>query len=248
MIHKAAFIHVTELSLVGLAFCACTSTSDTRARGEQAAANSADAAVERHEGHPPVNADHEGGSPHDSGHVAGGDHGRGHEPPTAHGVDDPLVERRIGEVIGDFAVRDSTGEPFQLSSLRRTGKSKGEIAVLTFWCTTCSSCRRIEKDFDEKAKEYEAQDAVFLMVDSNYTDSPQRVNQFRDDKELGFRVLMDPESEIARYFGAKLTTTTAVLDAEGRLRYYGAFAGAENAVRSLMAGEDVAVPLNPGSG
>lgn len=86
------------------------------------------------------------------------------------------------------------------------------------------------------------------MVDSNYTDNAQRVNQFLEEKELSFRVLMDPESEIARYFGAKLTTTTAVIDAEGRLRYYGGFGGAEDAVRNLMAGEAVAVPESPGGG
>ena len=86
------------------------------------------------------------------------------------------------------------------------------------------------------------------MVDSNYTDNAQRVNQFLEGKDLSFRVLMDPESEIARYFGATLTTTTAVIDARGRLRYYGDFRRSEDAVRSLMAGKDVAVPENPGGG
>ena len=59
---------------------------------------------------------------------------------------------------------------------------------------------------------------------------------------------MDPDSEYARYFGAKLTTTTAVVDAEGRLRYYGGFPKAEDAVGNLLAGEEVAVPETRGFG
>jgi hypothetical protein len=59
---------------------------------------------------------------------------------------------------------------------------------------------------------------------------------------------MDPESEIARYLGAATTTTTAVVDADGRLRYYGSLAKAEDAVRNLMAGEEVALPETPPMG
>jgi thiol-disulfide isomerase/thioredoxin len=145
-------------------------------------------------------------------------------------------------------VTDNTGKAFRLGTLRRSDESTGKIAVLTFWCTTCHSCRSIERSFDEKAKVYEGQGALFLAVDSNFTDSAQRVNRFLEQHELSFPVLMDSESEIARYFGAKLTTTTAVIDADGRLRYYGGFGGAEAAVRNLMAGEEVAVPESPGGG
>ena len=238
MLHKTAFLY---LMLVGLAASACR--RNTLARGEQAVAKPAEGA-EPHENNLPEDAAHESRRLQDRIHGAGREHGTDHGP---HGVEDSRAERAIGDTIRDFTVEDSTGQPFQLASLRRTETSKGKIAVLTFWCATCSSCRQIEESFDEAAREH-AQDAAFLMVDSNYTDSAQRVNEFRSEKELDFRVLMDPKSEIARHFGAQLTTTTAVLDAEGRLRYYGAFSGAERAVRSLMAGEEVAVPRNPGGG
>ena len=155
---------------------------------------------------------------------------------------------RIGQVVKDFELTDSAGESARLSLLRSSPDEKGTIAVLTFWCTTCHSCREIERDFDAKAKEYESRGVRFFMVDSNSTDDAQRVNQFKEDNDLNFRVLMDPQSEVARYFGAKLTTTTAVVDAEGRLRYYGGFPWADEAVRSLIAGEEVATPHRPGGG
>lgn len=146
------------------------------------------------------------------------------------------------------AMKDSAGEEFRLELLRGGEGREGRIIVLTIWCTTCHSCRAIEHDFDTKAKEYEAKGVRFLMVASSYTDTPELVNQFLAKRGLGFTVLMDAESDVPRYFGAKTTTTTAVIDAAGRLRYYGGFPKAEDAVRNLLAGEDVAVPETHGFG
>jgi thiol-disulfide isomerase/thioredoxin len=146
------------------------------------------------------------------------------------------------------AMKDSAGNEFRLETLRRGEGREGKITVLTIWCTTCHSCRVIEHDFDKKAKEYEAKGVRFLMVASSYTDTPESVNQFLAKHGLGFTVLMDPESDVPRYFGAKTTTTTAVIDAAGHLRYYGGFPKAEDAVRNLLANEDVAVPETRGFG
>jgi peroxiredoxin len=209
-------------------------------------------------GHGSESGDHGSESAEGGGHGAHG-RGQGHGGPgndhgssmDRHGSGDQRQERaqrRLGEEVRDFTVTDNTGKTFRLGTLRRTKEGTGKIAVLTFWCTTCHSCRDIERGFDEKAKEYQGQGVLFLAVDSNFTDNPKRVNRFLEQNELGFPVLMDPGSEIARYFGARLTTTTAVIDADGRLRYYGGFAAAEAAVRNLMAGEEVAIPESPGGG
>jgi peroxiredoxin len=86
------------------------------------------------------------------------------------------------------------------------------------------------------------------MVDSNVHDDAERVNAFLAQRGLGFRVLMDEGSALARTWGTTRTTTSAVIDAEGRVRYYGAYQGAEAAVRNLLAGDPVAVPTAPGGG
>jgi peroxiredoxin len=202
-------------------------------------------------GHGSESAEGGGHGAHGRGQGHGGP-GNDHGPAMGgHGSGDQRqerAERRLGEEVRDFTVTDNTGKTFRLGTLRRTKEGTGKIAVLTFWCTTCHSCRDIERGFDEKAKEYQGQGVLFLAVDSNFTDNPKRVNRFLEAKELSFPVLMDSESGIARYFGAKWTTTTAVIDADGRLRYYGGFAAAEAAVRNLMAGEEVAIPESPGGG
>jgi len=166
-----------------------------------------------------------------------------------HGHGNPERQKLLGTEIKDFSLTDSTGKAFQLSSLRRTEKNKGTMAVLTFWCTTCVSCREIEKDFNRRAREYKEKGALFLMVDSNAPETVEQVSGFLKKNELSFPVLMDSESEIARYFGATRTTTTAVIDAEGRLRYYGGYGNSVvNAVEDLLVGKGVAVPESQASG
>ncbi len=106
----------------------------------------------------------------------------------------------------------------------------------------------IEGDFDAKAKEYSNNGVQFVMVDSTCTDNQDSVNQFLAKRGLNLQVLIDPESAYARLFGTKLTTTTAVIDQQGRLRYFGGFPKSEDAVKNLLAGEEVAVPVTKGFG
>ena len=168
--------------------------------------------------------------------------GHGHAEPAANG------KTLVGEEAKDFTLEDSVGEVFRLSALRRTDEQKGSIAVLTFWCTTCHSCRGMELDFDEKAREIEAKGVTFRMIASNGTETAERVNRFLEKRGLDFKVLMDEGSEIARRFGVTRTTTTIVIDAAGKIRYYGRYAKALDAVRSLLDGEDVRVPWTPPAG
>ena len=256
---RAGLAGAAALGLLGLAVCGCSSAGENPSSGAQAvpdtspqqatprdehvADSTGDAAADHHHHAGGGHGAHGGGHPHGG---AGDAHGHGRDRGNRH--DRQERTEHLGELVRDFAVLDNTGKTFRLGTLRRADGNKGKIAVLTFWCTTCHSCRDIEKEFDEKAKKYAGEGVSFLMVDSNFSDNMQRVNRFLEQKGLSFTVLMDPRSEIARYFGAKFTTTTAVIDAEGRLRYYGAFAKAEDAVRNLLAGEEVAVAESSGGG
>lgn len=154
----------------------------------------------------------------------------------------------IGSDVTDFAVADNQGKEFRLSTERKSGAGPGTIVVLTFWCTTCGSCRRIDGEFDDKAREYADKGVRFLAVDSNFNDSVERVNRFLEKNELAFPVLMDPKADVAKIFGTEMTTTTAVIDGQGKLRYYGGFHGALDAVANLTAGQEVAVTSKSGFG
>lgn len=143
----------------------------------------------------------------------------------------------IGKSVKNFALLDSNAKPFRIVE---TGEP--QITVLTFWCSICGSCRIVEHAFDAKREQYRTKGVRYIMVASNEDETAAGVNEFLAENKLGFRVLMDTRSTLARYFGATLTTTTAVIDARGRLRYFGSLAKSEDAVRSLLAGQEVAVP------
>lgn len=172
-------------------------------------------------------------------------HGAGPSPDLGIVMAGPAAQKpRIGETIQAFMAADSAGRAVQLGG----SENAGELTVLTFWCATCGSCRMIDADFDRRAKEHAEKGVRFLAVDSTHGGTPEPVQAFLERSKLSFPVLVDAKSELALYFGARLTTTTAVIDAQGRLRYYGGYDGAEAALQSLLAGEEVAVTESPGSG
>src|SRR5262249_14292129 len=73
----------------------------------------------------------------------------------------------VGEKVPDFSVRTLDDKAVKLSELQKDAKrtTKG-IVVLSFWCSTCSSCRRVEQHLDKLAKDYQGQAAV-LALDAN---------------------------------------------------------------------------------
>jgi hypothetical protein len=49
----------------------------------------------------------------------------------------------VGEKVPDFALRGLDGKAVKLSQLQKGGRrTKQGVVVLSFWCSTCSSCRR----------------------------------------------------------------------------------------------------------
>src|ERR1041385_8240019 len=61
----------------------------------------------------------------------------------------------VGEKVPDFSITTLDGKSVKLSDLRKD-KSKSEkgVVVLTFWCTSCHSCRHVDKHLAELAKSY----------------------------------------------------------------------------------------------
>ena len=63
---------------------------------------------------------------------------------------------------------------------------------------------------------------------------------------LTLPIVLDPKGKTADIFGAKMTTTTVVIDSRGILRYRGQFGQrgqhfAEDALKAVLAGQEVKV-------
>jgi thiol-disulfide isomerase/thioredoxin len=141
----------------------------------------------------------------------------------------------VGVKVPDFSVRSLDGKTVKLSELQKDKKrTKKGVVVLSFWCSTCGSCRRVEHHLDKLAKAYNGQAAV-IALDANAGETAERVAAFAKDKGLAMPIVLDPSGRTADVFGTEVTTTTVVIDGNGVLRYCGRFRQAEEALKAVLA-------------
>ena len=179
----------------------------------------------------------------DSNHASHRRRQSGHDHNQPHG--DEKDSLAIGAKVPDFEVT-LKGHRRKLSDLQkdRTLTADGTL-VLTFWCSFCHSCRHVEKDLDKLASEFNGKAGV-IAIDSSVGETQQDITTAAEKAGITLPIALDPSGTVADIFGAKATTTTVVIDASGRLRYFGRFseddhASAETALRSVLNGESVAV-------
>jgi thiol-disulfide isomerase/thioredoxin len=182
-----------------------------------------------------------------TGHAHGAhQHGRSHH--QEHKPD--LQGLAIGEKVPDFTVTLLNGKTSKLSELQNDPKlSKSGVIVLTFWCSFCHSCRHVEQDLDQLAKNYEGQVAV-IALDASAGETAKDVAEFAKRKGLTLPIVLDPGGKSADIFGNKVTTTSIVIDSHGVLRYRGQFGHgtdsfAANALKAVLAGQEVSVKETP---
>lgn len=153
---------------------------------------------------------------------------------------------KLGQPVPDFTVTDLEGKSWKLSELHtKSGlKQRGPI-VLTFWCSFCGSCRRVEHRLDKLAKQNQGK-AVVIALDASAGETADGVAAFAKKNRLTLPIVLDSKGKTADIFGAKRTTTTVVIDSKGILRYRGQFAQfghplAANALQAVLAGKVVKV-------
>lgn len=188
-------------------------------------------------------------------HKAG--HKRGEHKDHKHGghreETPPQGKVKIGDKVPDFAVRTLDGESAKLSELQKDEtRTKKGVVVLSFWCTTCHSCRDVEELLAKLSKDHAGQAAV-IALDANVGDTAERVSAFVKKNGLELPVVLDPNADTADLFGVRRTTTTVVIDGNGVLRYCGQFqqkggGSAEAALTAVLAGREVAIKTTPHQG
>lgn len=172
-----------------------------------------------------------------------------------HHKDEPAPQGKIkvGDKVPDFAVRNIDGKNVKLSELQKeAARTKSGVVVLSFWCTTCHSCRDVEKLLAKLYKDYAGQAAVMALT-ANANETGADVAAFIKKNELDLPVVLDPSGNTADLFGVKRTTTTVVIDGNGVLRYCGQFrrkggGSAEEALKAVLAGKEVAIKTTPHMG
>jgi cytochrome c biogenesis protein CcmG, thiol:disulfide interchange protein DsbE len=168
-----------------------------------------------------------------------------------HAVSTPDPKRLVvGDKVPDFEVADLTGKVVTLSDLQK--RTDSGVVSLTFWCTTCHSCRMMDARFQKLAAEWKEK-ATVVGIDANAADTTAKVEDFIRARKFSVPVLLDANGKAADLFGVRLTTTTVVIDKVGVLRYWGQFGGEDspyvgNALRAVLDGKDVTVRETSPSG
>jgi thiol-disulfide isomerase/thioredoxin len=159
-------------------------------------------------------------------------------------ADQPVKPIAIGDKVPDFTVTSLDGKQHKLSDLQKNKKlTTSGVTVFTFWCSFCHSCRHVEKPVDQLAAQYKGKVSV-VAIDSSFGETAKAVASFKNEKQLTMPIALDPKGQVADLFGATKTTTTVVIDGEGKLRYFGQFAHgrealAKQAIQALVAGREV---------
>lgn len=152
---------------------------------------------------------------------------------------------KVGDTVPDFEVT-LDGRTWSLSELRKNRNITPDgTLVLTFWCSFCHSCRDIERDLDRLARRYHGQAGV-IALDASFGETRQAVAAFARKKGLTMPIALNASGSAADIFGVSSTTTTAVIDSTGTLRYLGQFrdrrdAYAHEALKAVLAGTKIAV-------
>ena len=115
-----------------------------------------------------------------------------------------------------------------------TANFRGRITVVNFWATRCPWMKGWDPTLSEIQRNYSKKGVVFLMIASNEGNGEIRDNKLEKgqkpyqeirkhlkERELPYRVLIDPGSEVARRFGARTTPDIFVFDEDTRLVYRG---------------------------
>jgi peroxiredoxin len=108
-------------------------------------------------------------------------------------------------------------------SQHRTAELKGQVTLINFWATSCTTCVKEMPKLVATQQKFSAQGLQTLAVAMQY-DPPAYVMQFAQSRQLPFKVAMDHTGALAQAFGpVQLTPTTFVVNKKGEIvkRYIG---------------------------
>jgi peroxiredoxin len=117
----------------------------------------------------------------------------------------------VGAPAPDFELNNLENEPVRLSDLR------GKIVVINFWATWCEPCK-VEMPFLEKLHSSSQKQLEILAV--NFDEPSQQVQQFAEEYQLSFPILLDPGGNVQNLYRVRGYPTTFILDEEGIVRFH----------------------------
>ena len=159
---------------------------------------------------------------------------------------------KTGQPGPDFTLNDLNGQAHRLTDTR------GRITVLVFWSAECPWSTRADLSLSRMRTEW-GDAVVVLPVAANANETLKEKESAAKERGIS-PLLLDSDQKVASAYGATITPEVFVVDAEGKLRYQGAFDDANfrqpeptrnylfEAVEALLAGENPVPDVIPAYG
>lgn len=126
----------------------------------------------------------------------------------------PFRARRVESTL---VLRAPDGQTVSLDELRRDRVA----TVLIFWSGGCPCVRRYQARIDDLSDRYPADRVRVLGVSSNAGECFSDVLKIARERGVRLPIYRDEDGSVARAAGARSTPTTAVIDADGVVRFLG---------------------------
>ena len=117
----------------------------------------------------------------------------------------------LGQAAPDFALHAVAGDNVRLSEHR------GDVVVLNFWSSRCTSCRTQLAALNRSFGTYRS--AGLSMYAVGVDDDPVQAQDFARTARVDFAVLLDPAKAVSRSYQVDNLPMTVLIDRGGTLRY-----------------------------
>src|SRR5467141_1849828 len=130
----------------------------------------------------------------------------------------------VGSAAPDFSLGDAKGQTHSLSQY------KGKYVVLEWFNPECPFVKKHygSDNMQKLQQEYTGKGVVWLTIDSNAPGTEGNITPDQADriatswKTHETALVLDPDSKVAKLYGAKNTPNMVVINREGKLIYEGA--------------------------
>jgi thiol-disulfide isomerase/thioredoxin len=116
-----------------------------------------------------------------------------------------------GGATPELALEDPDGK------LHRLADYRGQTVLVNFWATWCGPCRAEMPSMEQLRRDMAGKPFVILAV--NVGEGPRIAREFADKLGLGFPILLDRETRVARAWKAKLLPMSYLIGPDGAIRY-----------------------------
>jgi peroxiredoxin len=156
-----------------------------------------------------------------------------------------LFAKDPGDIVSDFTVKNFDGKEYKLSSALENG-----YVVVMFWSAECPYVQPFNDRINDYVNSYNGKGITFWAINSNVTESTERVKEHSLEHNYVFPVLKDDNSKVANLFEATRTPEVFVLNKDRKILYHGRIDDnsyaekvtthdLKNSLDELVAGKDI---------